>query len=317
MQSTWTKSEVVSLMDFHVWNLRILARLEGGAESPDESFCLPAAWPIENRGCLYAFDLAGIQASGYPEVLNWPSLAVYATPQTFLQFVEIALKDSPDGAHLNHEWQQLPEEAILLDARYVAFRTAHDWITLHAQALADNKAAGRQMVDFSSRPDPFDLELPVTAPPELTTLTAAHPLHLADGGFRNRWNPNYAEPWPLVRDRVGALHYFHFRATVLLQKLFGHLDYNPRGLAFLVAMQIAQDAVEMPMWRGQEREDVERDPRFIAHRCAFNRGMVSGNPAGDGWRHSVAAALGEIERIRFEEFAAFLGQPAGCSAKLN
>jgi len=317
MQSTWTKSEVVSLMDFHVWNLRILAGLEGGTESPEESLCLPAAWPGENRGRLYDFDLAGIQASGYPEVLNRPALAVYATPQTFLQFVEIALKDAPDGAHLNHEWQQLPEEVILLDARYVAFRTAHDWITLHVRALAEDEAVGRQMLDFSSRPDPFELELPVTAPPELTTLTAAHPLHLADGGFRNRWHPNYAEPWPLVRDRVGAIHYFHFRATVLLQKLCGHLDYNPRGLAFLVAMQIVQDAAEMPMWRGQAREDVERDPRFIAHRCAFNRGMVSGMATSNGGRHSVTAVLDEIERIRFEEFAAFLGQPAGCSAKLN
>jgi hypothetical protein len=318
MQAKWTKHDVVVLLDFHVWNLRILARREGDPDTPEKDLCLPTEWSIGNRGGLYEFDLAGIKASGYPEILNEPASAVYATPHTFLQFVEGALSDSQEGARLTREWRRLPSEIILLDPRYVAFRTAHDWISLHANALAEDGAASRQVLDPSSHPDPFQAVLPIDAPPELATLTAAHPLHLADGGFRNRWDPNYAEPWPSVRDRIGALHYFHFRATVLLQKLCGQLDYNPNGLAFLVAMQIVQDAAEMPIWRGQERPDVERDPRFIAHRCAFNRGMVSGTTgAANAWHRSQSAALEEVERVRFEEFAAFLGQPTECHAKPN
>lgn len=317
MQANWTKHDVVALLDFHVWNLRLLARREGDPDTPEECLCLPAAWPVENRGRLYEFDLAGIKASGYPEILNTPASAVYATPRTFLQFVEGALRDSPEGASLTRQWQELPAEIILLDPRYVAFRSSHDWIALHAKALASDRTASRQVLDPSIGPDPFHAELPIDAPPELTALTAAHPLHLADGGFRNRWDPNYAEPWRRVRDRIGAIHYFHFRATVFLQKLCGQLDFNPRGLAFLVAMQIVQDAAEIPMWRGKKREDVECDPRFIAHRCAFNRGMVSGMATGNGWCHSQPAALKEVERVRFEEFAAFLGQPTECHAKPN
>ena len=104
---------------------------------------------------------------------------------------------------------------------------------------------------------------------------------------------------------------------MLLQKLSGQLDSNPNGLALLVAMQIVQDAAEMPMWRGQERDVVERDPRFIAHRCAFNRGMVSGIATSSGWCHSRPEALGAVELMRFEEFAAFLGQPTECHARPN
>ena len=318
MQAKWTKHDVVALLDFHVWNLRILARREGDPDTPERGLCLPAEWSIGNRGGLYYFDLAGIKASGYPEILDKPASAVYATPHTFLEFVEGALSDSQEGARLTREWRRLPAEIILLDPRYVAFRTAHDWIALHANALAEGRAASRQVLDASSRPDPFQAELPIDAPPELTALTAAHPLHLADGGFRNRWDPNYAEPWRRVRDRIGALHYFHFRATVLLQKLRGQLDYNPNGLAFLVAMQIVQDAAEMPEWRGQDRDVVERDPRFIAHRCAFNRGMVPEIARNySEWCCSRCAALEAAERIRFEEFAAFLGQSAESSAKPN
>jgi hypothetical protein len=318
MQTKWTKQDVVGLLDFHVWNLRILMRRDGGQKAPEEDLCLPAAWPIENRGHLYGFDLAGIKASGYPEVLDSPASAAYATPQTFLHFVEGELRDLPGGVGLAREWQQLQAEHILLDPRYVAFRSAHDWVVLHAKALGEDRAASRQTLELDRRPDPFRVELPGDVPPELGMLTGVQPLHLADGGFRNRWNSDYAEPWRRVRDRIGAIHYFHFRATVLLQKLRGQLADNPQGLAFFVAMQIIQDAAEEPVWRGQEREDLERDPRFIAHRCAFNRGLV---PEMAGIAHesrlSQVAALAAVERIRFEEFAAFLGQPTESCTKPN
>jgi hypothetical protein len=320
MGTEWTKHDVVELLDFHVWNLRILARRSAGPVTPEEKLCLPAAWSIEDRShhSLYDFDLAGIKASGYPEVFNRLASVVYATPQRFLQFVAGALENSAEGAHLIREWQRLPFETILLDPRYVAFRTSHDWITLHARSLAEDHAASRQALDLSGRPDPFHADLPVDVPYELTTLTAANPLHLADGGFRNRWDPNYAEPWCQVRDRIGAIHYFHFRATAMLQKLRGGFDNNPRGLAYLVAMRIAQDAMTFPVWHGQTREEVERDPRFIAHQCAFNRGRVPGIAGSHNeWRCSRTAALEMVEQIRFEEYAAFLGEPTEYYAKPN
>jgi len=79
----WTKLDAVALLDFHVWNLRILARRPADPNAPEEDLRLPAAWSIEDRGhhSLYSFDLAGIKASGHPEVFNGPASAVYATPQ--------------------------------------------------------------------------------------------------------------------------------------------------------------------------------------------------------------------------------------------
>lgn len=315
METKWTKLDAAALLDFHVWNLRMLARRSDGAETPEDNLCPPAAWSIEKHGhrSLYDFDLAGIMASGYPEVLNKPAPAVYATPRRFLKVVACALRKSAEGACLTREWRRLPAETILLDPRYVAFRTAHDWIVLHAKTLAEDHAASTQALDLACRPDPFQAELPVEVPYELTTLSAANPLHLADGGFRNRWDPNYAQPWRRVRDRIGAIHYFHFRATAVLQKLRGET-----GLASLVAMQIARDAMLSPMLSGQPRERVERDPRFIAHKCAFNRGIVPGMARSHTeWCRSRTAALDLVEQIRFEEYAAFFGEPTGCRAKPN
>ena len=315
MKTKWTKSDAVALLDFHVWNLRILARRPGAPDPPEKEWCLPAAWSSENRGhqSLYDFDLAGIKASGYPEVFNKPASAEYATPQQFLQFIASALEESVAGACLRRQWQSLPSEAILLDPRYVAFRTSHDWIILHAKAMAEDHTTAGRVLDLSNRPDPFHVKLPIDVPHELTTVNADNPLHLADGGFQNQWDPNYAEPWRRVRDRIGAIHYFHFRATALLQKLRGGLDL--RGLAYVIAMQIARDAAECPVWRGKPREKVERDPRFIAHKCAFDRGMVVATARNERCGSLTAPEI--VEQIRFEEYAAFFGEPTDYHARPN
>ena len=225
MGTEWTKRDVVELLDFYVWNLRILARRSEGRVPPEEELCPPAEWSIEERGhdSLYDFDLAGIKASGYPEVLDRPASAMYAAPQEFLEFVADALEnralEPAERAFLAREWPMLPAETIALDPRYVAFRTAHDWVVLHAKVLAQDKAASGQALNLSGRPDAFHVELPLDIPYETAAFIAGSPLILADGGFRNRWDPNYAEPWHKVGDPIEAIHYFHFRGAILPREL--------------------------------------------------------------------------------------------------
>jgi hypothetical protein len=291
MATEWTKRDVVRLLDFYVKNLRILARRFANSVLP-EDLCLPADWHMENgdEHCLYDVELAGIKASGYPEVFQRPGSAAYATPQTFLEFLADSFKNSAEGTFLAHQWRLVPVGTIELDPRYVAFRTAHDWVVLHAQILADDPS-GSDVLDLSERDDPFWTGLPRDDPDEPAGLVAGNPLTLADGGFRNRFNPNFVEPWGEVSDHIDAIHYFHFRGTFLLHELDdwpyesaeGHdarlvrLELlNPKGFADYVATRIVKDrdAIAFHTWHNRPLEDVERDPRFIAHKCAFDRDMI-------------------------------------------
>jgi hypothetical protein len=140
-------------------------------------------------------------------------------------------------------------------------------------------------------------------------LIGGNPLHLADGGFRNRWDPDFAATWHEVRDPVGAIHYFHFRGTVLFQEL--HREARPKGIADLVAAQIVEceNVAALNTWRMRSLEEVECDPRFIAHRCAFSRDMAqrtTGNPSE--WSLPGTEALGNVGEVNVEEFLAFFGE---------
>jgi hypothetical protein len=120
--------------------------------------------------------------------------------------------------------------------------------------------------------------------------------------------------------RSEAIDYFHFRGTTLPQELRGGPDINPKGLADLVAMQITQDwnAIAFHAWRGWPPEEVERDPRFIAHKCAFNRDMVLRMTNMHSERHrSRAEALEIVRQVNFEEFAAFFGETLKYAGKPN
>lgn len=322
MGTEWTKRDVVELLDFYVWNLRILARRSAGPVTPEEKLCLPAKWSVGNGGhdSLYDFDLAGIKASRYPEVLDQPASAVYATPRRFLEFVADALKNSAEGAFLADEWQMLPGETLALDPRYVAFRTAHDWVVLHARVLAQDKVASGQALDLGGRPDAFHVELPFDVPYGIAGSIDGNPLILADGGFRNRWNPSYAEPWHEVGDQIEAIHYFHFRGTILPQELRGVPLMDPEELADAVGMQIAGDCnvAAFQAWQNRPPEEVERDPRFIAHKCAFNRNMLLRTKDGHCEpRRSRTEALGTVRQIGFEEYAAFFGETIEYAGKPN
>ena len=322
MGTEWTKRDVVELLDFYVWNLRILARRSAGPVTPEEKLCLPAKWSARNSGrdSLYDFDLAGIKATRYPEVFDRPALAAYATPVRFLDFVADALKNSAEGAFLAHEWRVLPIETIALDPRYVAFRTAHDWIVLNAKVLAQDKAASGQPLNLGGRPDAFHVELPLDVPAGIAGLIDGNPLILADGGFRNRWNPNYAGQWHDVGDQIEAIHYFHFRGAILPQELRGVPLIDPEELAHVVAVQIAEDCnkIALQEWQNRPPADIERDPRFIAHKCAFNRNMLLRTAhRPDEPRRTTTEALETVRQIGFEEYAAFFGETVEYAGKLN
>src|SRR4051794_7614377 len=104
----WTKADVVQLFDSYIFSLRVLAR---GSDLSQVDFCLPAQWSLIRRGqrSLYLFEVAGIKASGYPEILNRVEPTEYGTPATFIEFLSGELK-SPEGAALLRDWRSLPEE---------------------------------------------------------------------------------------------------------------------------------------------------------------------------------------------------------------
>ena len=329
MATEWTKRDVVGLLDFYVQNLRILDRRFENSVLPEEMFCLPEEWSVEDHGhhSLYNFDLAGIKASGYPKVFYKPESAVFATPQTFVEFVAGSLKNSVEGAFLAQRWRILPAETIALDPRYVAFRTAHDWVALHALILAEDNAFGSEdVLDLSERIDPFQVELPYDDPDEPAGLIAGNPLTLADCGFRNRWDPNYAAPaWHEVNDHIDAIHYFHYCGTFLRQQLRGwpHTgaeDHDPRllrlellkpkGFADYVATRLmaGQGATVIDAWRNRPPEQVERDPRFIAHKCAFDHDMILRMARPTEWKRPRAEALEIVKDIGFEAFELLFGE---------
>ena len=62
-------------------------------------------------------------------------------------------------------------------------------------------------------------------------------------------------------------------------------------------------------WRNRPPEEVERDPRFIAHKCAFNRDMLLRMAARPHeCRRSRTEALEMVRQVGLEEFAAFFGE---------
>jgi len=326
MGTEWTKQDVVTIFDFYVRNLRILARRFGSSGAIEE-FRLPAEWDLQNRDrhSLYVFDLAGIKASGYPAVLDKPP-APFATPAKFIEFVAEAVKNSPEGAFLIQQWRILPARMIARDPRYVAFRTAYDWVILHTKVLSEGNVAGcDDVIDLGERVDPFQVLLQTGDPDQPAGLIAGNPLHLADGGFRNRWDPNFAAPWDEVRDQLDAIRYFHFRGTLLLQELRGwphngagtrdprllRLELlTPKAFAEFVATRLLgnSDPVRSLSWQSRPPEDVELDPRFIAHKCAFDRDMVTRMGRREAeWRRSRAETLEIIKLIGFQDCRLLFG----------
>jgi hypothetical protein len=123
-----------------------------------------------------------------------------------------------------------------------------------------------------------------------------------------------------VGDQIEAIHYFHFRGTILPQELRGVPLMDPEELANVVGMQIAGECnvAAFRTWQNRPAEEIERDPRFIAHKCAFNRNMLlRTKDAHSEPRRSRTGALETVRQIAFEEYAAFFGETMEYAGKPN
>ena len=266
---TEQKQTLLGMFDEYVLTLRILAGRFLGADRIEDLPELPASDWRKARwyDSLWLFELAGIRASGYPAVFDNAASAVYATPE---QFIRLA------------RWEA-PPAGIALDPRYVAFRTIHDWIVLNAKLLDDASAD-------SSYPNPFEEPLPVDSPDGPIGLTCGNPLRRLHRGLPKTGDDNYLVPdWRDVQDHFAAIRYFHYRGLLLPEELrYGALRETPDPR--LTQLELLRPEVfaayvsgvlwkrlddgSLPQWRTRPVEDIERDPRFIAHRCGFDREMI-------------------------------------------
>ena len=95
---------------------------------------------------------------------------------------------------------------------------------------------------------------------------------------------------------------------------------DPEELADVIAMQIAGDCnlTSFRAWQNRPAEEIERDPRFIAHKCAFNRNMLLRTTDGlHAPRRSRTGALEMVRQVGFEEHAAFFGETIEYAGKPN
>ncbi len=92
-----------------------------------------------------------------------------------------------------------------------------------------------------------------------------------------------------MQDPFAAIRYFHYRGLLLPEELrYGALRETPDPR--LTQLELLRPDVfaayvsgvlwkrlddgSLQRWRTRSVEDVERDPRFIAHRCGFDREMI-------------------------------------------
>jgi hypothetical protein len=290
---------MIEWLDDYVVNLRILSQRHLGADRiEDQPTLLALDWrTVQWYDSLWLFELEGIKASGYPGVLDAGSAAEYVTPAQFGEFASRVASSAADRTAWSMEWRQLPISTIELDPRCIAFRTIHDWIILSARVLADkgdcleDGEGGADDAPAEERRDPFTI-------PIQTEDGDGEPVGLLCGNLRerlvggrgsNRWDPTYAVPeWREVQWPWEALLYFHYRGLLLPRELqFGPLRrqddprivnfelLRPESFAAYVAKVIVKDDLALSQsWRDRSAEEVQNDPRFVAHKCGFDTQII-------------------------------------------
>jgi hypothetical protein len=289
-------------LDDYVVNLRILSQRHLGADRiEDQTDLLFLDWRMVNwYDSLWLFELEGIRASRYPGVLDTGNAAEYATPQRFARLASGVMFCAP---HRNRTpwtiwWRRLPNSAIELDPRYVAFRTIHDWIVLSARVLVERASCleDRELESCDDGPakgrrDPFTQ--PIRAEDEygepFGMLCGNLRERLVGGRGANRWDPSYIVPnWQDVQRPWAAIRCLHYRGLLLPMELqYGALQgkgdprlanlelLRPEVFAAYVADVLAEgDEGVSRAWRSRSVEDVRHDPRFIAHKCGFDTQMI-------------------------------------------
>ena len=287
-------------MDDYIVNLRTLSQRHIGADAAkDAPDLLALDWRTVNwYDSLWLFELEGIKASGYPDVLEADAAIRYATTEKFSKWASGVMFNS---AHRNRTswsiwWRRLPGPAVEIDPRYVAFRTIHDWIILCSRILSAKKD---DRDDFNSLgPALSDARLgPFTQPirtvddsGEPVGLLCGNPRERLSGGRRaSRWDPAFAAlEWRQVESLWDALYYFHWRGLMLPMELrYGALcdQGDPRlsNLELLTAesfaryvadVLVSEDRSQSRAWRQRPVGEVLQDPRFIAHKCGFDSQMI-------------------------------------------
>ena len=298
-----SRESLMAWLDDYVLNLRILSQryLEADCIEQRAALLAPDWLTINWYDSLWLFELEGIKASGYPEVLDAGNVAEYCTTSKFAEFasrVALNAADS-DQAAWNTAWPQLPISVIELDPRFVAFRTIHDWIVLSARVLADRSDCLEDLEreSYSNDRTTKERRAPFTRPIQ-TEDEDGEPVGLLCGNLRERLvggrasyigEPGYLIPdWRQVQRPWEALRYFHCRGLILpMEFRYGPLreQTDPRLARFellrpevfstYVSEVLAKDQPELSeAWRDRPAEDVRHDPRFMAHKCGFDTQII-------------------------------------------
>jgi hypothetical protein len=289
-------------LDDYVVNLRILSQRHLDADRiEDQADLLFLDWRMVNwYDSLWLFELEGIRASRYPGVLDTGNAAEYATPKRFARLASGVMfyADHRNRTPWTIWWRRLPNSAIELDPRYVAFRTIHDWIVLCARVLVERADCleDRELESCDDRPVEERLD-PFTQPIR-TEDDDGEPVGMLCGNLRerlvggrgaNRWDPSFIVPnWQDVQRPWAAIRYLHFRGLLLPMELqYGALRgkgdprlanlelLRPEVFAAYVADVLADGDEELSReWRSRSAQDVQNDPRFIAHKCGFDTQII-------------------------------------------
>ena len=287
-------------LDDYVVNLRILSQRHVGADRiEDRPDLLFLDWRmVEWYDALWLFELEGIKASRYPDVLE-NGAAEYATPRKFARIASGVMFNAP---HRNRTpwsiwWRRLPDSAIELDPRYVAFRTIHDWIVLSARVLAERANCLEDRENQSCEDGPLKERVDPFTQLIRTENEDGEPFGMLCGNLRERlvggrshlWDSSFIAPdWQAVERPWAAIQYLHCRGLLLTMQLqYGALRraddprlaklelLRPKVFAAYVADVLAAGDEELSRaWRSRSAEDVQNDPRFIAHKCGFDTQII-------------------------------------------
>lgn len=271
------KELLLGWFDAYVERVRSLARhLLRTDHIEDRPELLATNWrKVRWYDAMWLFELEGIRACGYPAVFDNAAVPEYATPEQFVWFAGCPVTP----ADIEH------------DPRFVAYRSMHDFIVLHAKVLAERGECPDWTDDLPDDPDPLQMIVPRDEKDGDTRgVIGGNPLRRLHCGFPHTGDDNYVVPdWQDVQDPFGALRYFHLRGLLLPEELrYGALrdKYDPRLTQLeLLTPDVFAAYIRSVLWKRlnngslqrwgtRPSEEVARDPRFIAHRCGFDRQMI-------------------------------------------
>jgi hypothetical protein len=289
-----TREWLIGGLDSYIICLRILSLQHIGVDRvEDRTTLLAPDWrTVRWYNSLWLFELEGIKASGYPEIFQGDNAGRYAAPGEFVRLASNMISGLTD----QNLWRRLPDSAVELDPRYVAYRTIHDWVVLLARVLAERGDTEMESVFIQSEQDSGSREDPFTMP--IRTEDEGGPTGLLCGNIRvwlmggrtgNPWDPSFVLPvWRQVENAWGAIRHFHCTGLHLPMELqYGALREQPDPrlasldlltpevfAAYIADVLCRDDRSLREAWHARSVEDVRSDPRYIAHKCGFDSQII-------------------------------------------